>query len=156
MILELSLVQSSGLWFKPGMPILYCWFHAVHVQDTPDEVGRVLVVRRDQATGTWREFTRPVTISQSREILSRLEDLGLPGRAPNVEGVPDTSDGWARVVFWVRTHDGARCMVIDMESSGFEGGDAEPLRRLYRRLFELAGFSDFWPSIYGQVPGPFP
>jgi hypothetical protein len=56
-ILELSLVQSAGPWFKPGMPILYCWFHAVHVQDAPDDSGRVLVVGRDQATGTWREFT---------------------------------------------------------------------------------------------------
>jgi hypothetical protein len=148
--LELSLVESSGPWFKPGSPTLYCWFHAVHFPGTPHDEGKVSVLRPDGATHTWRELTRPLTIDQSREIFARLEALGLPGRPPDVEGVVDTSDGWHRVVFWVRTEDRARCTAIDMHSSGFDGGDAEALRALFRRLFALAGFAEFSPVIYGK------
>ncbi|MCI0464471.1 MAG: hypothetical protein L0Z62_46665 [Gemmataceae bacterium] len=148
--LELSLVESSGPWFKPGSPVLYCWFHAVHLPGTPHDEGKISVLSMDRAARTWREFTRPVTIDQSREILAGLEALGLPGRTPDVEGVVDTSDGWDRVVFWVRTEGGVRCMDLDMHSSGFDGKDAEALRELFRRLFALAGFAEFSPVVYGE------
>jgi hypothetical protein len=149
--LELGLVESSGPWFKPGSPKLYCWFHAVHLPGTPHDQGKVSVLSVDQATGVWRELTRPVTIDQSREVLAAVTALGLPGRAPDVEGVVDTSDGWTRVVFWVRTEGGARCVDIDMHSSGFEGRDADALRGLFRRLFALAGFAAGCPVIYGEA-----
>jgi hypothetical protein len=150
--LELSLVESSGPWFKPGSATLYCWFHAVHIPGTPHDEGKASVLSFDRRARTWQEFTRPVTIDQSREILAGLEAVGLPGSTPDAEGVVDTSDGWHRVVFWVWTKGGARCLNIDMHSSGFEGRDAEALRELFRRLFALAGFSEFSPAVYGERP----
>jgi hypothetical protein len=147
--LQLSLVESSGAWFKPGSPTLYCWFSAVHLPGTPHDEGKVSVLSVDRGTRAWRELTRPVAVEQSREVLAGLAALGLPGRAPDVKGVVDTSEGWDRIAFGVRMEGGSRCVDIDMASSGFDGGDAEPLRGLFRRLFALAGFADFSPVIYG-------
>jgi hypothetical protein len=149
-VLELSLVESSGPWLEPGSPVLYCWFHAVHLPGTPHDEGKISVLSMDRAARIWREYTRLVTIDQSREVLAGLETLGLPGRTPDVVGVVDSSDGWDRVVFCVRTEGGAHCMDIAMHSSGFDGNDAEALRELFRRLFALAGFAEFSPVIYGE------
>jgi hypothetical protein len=144
------LAESSGPWFGPGWPTLYCSFGAVHLPGTPHDRGTISLLCRDHPTGTWRELVQSVTIDQSREILADLTAVGLPGRAPDVEGVVDTSDGWTRIVFWVRVEGGSRCVEIDMHSSGFRGGDAKALRKLFRRLFALAGFADWSAVIYGE------
>jgi hypothetical protein len=36
-----------------------------------------------------------------------------------------------------------------MQSSGFDGADAEGLRTLFRHLFALAGFETYCPVVYG-------
>jgi hypothetical protein len=55
------------------------------------------------------------------------------------------------VVFWVRMEGGARYVDIDMHASGFDGRDADALRKLFRRLFALAGFVEASPVIYGEA-----
>jgi hypothetical protein len=149
--LELGLVESSGPWFKPGAPTLFCWFKAFHLPGTPHDQGKVSVLSLDQTARSWREFTRPVTLDQSREVLAALTALGLPGCPPDVKGVVDTSEGWSQVVFWVRMAGGVRCVDIDMHSSGFDGRDADALRRLFRRLFALAGFTADSAATYGAA-----
>jgi hypothetical protein len=38
---------------------------------------------------------------------------------------------------------------IGMQSSGFDGPDAERLRTLFRALFALVGFEAYCPIVYG-------
>jgi hypothetical protein len=124
--------------------------HLVHLPGTPHTEGTVSVLSAAPATCQWHEFIRATTIDQVQHVLAALEALGLPGRAPNVKGVVDTSEGWERLVFWVQVKGESRTVNLDVHSSGFDGPDAEPLRTLFRRLFALAGFTGFSPVIYGE------
>jgi hypothetical protein len=66
-----------------------------------------------------------------------------------VEGVVDTSDGWTNLFFRVKVEKEATALDIGMQSSGFDGLDAERLRTLFRALFALAGLEAYCPIVYG-------
>lgn len=148
--LELSLIESSGLWFKPGKPSMYCWLGATHTPRVEFGEARIQVLSADRTTTFWRELNRELNLEQASQVRAELERIGLPGTAPEVQGVIDTSDGWNRLLFSVRTESGACSITIDMQSSGFEGRDAPALRSLFRQLFSLAGFVNFSPTIYEE------
>ena len=101
------------------------------------------------ATRSWREYVRQTTIDQARSVVAQLEALGIPGRTPEAEGVVDTSDGWTNLFFRVKVEKEATALDIGMQSSGFDGADAEGLRTLFRHLFALAGFEAYSPVVYG-------
>jgi hypothetical protein len=128
---------------------MFCRYCAIHLPGTHLDDGKVSVVARDHATQAWREYTRQTTLDEARGVLAQLEALGIPGRRPEVEGVVDTSDGWTNLFFRVKVEKEAMTLDIGMQSSGFDGPDAERLRTLFRALFALAGFEAYCPIVYG-------
>jgi hypothetical protein len=147
---ELTLVESGGPHHRAGRPSMLCRFKAAFLPGTNINDGQVCVVVPDQAARSWKEYAQPVTFEQAREVVRRLDALGIPGRTPEVQGVVDTSNGWTHLLFCARGEQHTTTLDIDMESSGFEGEDAERLRALFRQLFALAGYGGFCPAVYGS------
>ncbi len=139
-IIEVMLRESGGPIGKVGKPRMICRYKACHVPGTDLDDGIVNVVVHDHATQSWREYTRQTTFEEARGIVAQLKALGIPGRTPEVEGVVDTSDSWAHLFFRVMGEQDSMALDIHMQSSGFDGADAEGLRTLFRQLFALAGY----------------
>ena len=148
--LEMSFSETCGPFGKAGWPRLYCWLKSVHLPGSKIDDAMISVVARVRATVSWQEHSRRLTLEQTQAILESLDKLGIPEKAVQVEGVVDTSDGWSNICFQVK--DGERNFALDipMQSSGFDGNDAEELRQLFRQLFKCAGYPDYCPVIYGQ------
>lgn len=147
----LSLIESAGPFGRVGSPQLFCWASAFHVPTGVIDDGRVVVLGRDPGTGAWREYAAALTAAQSRTIVELLRALGLPERSPDVQEVVDTSDGWAHISFHTSVEGRHSQLEISMHSSGFDGGDAARLRRLFRLLFDLAGYQGYNRSAYGDA-----
>jgi len=145
---KVTLLELGGPFGKVEEPRMFCRYSAVHVPGTHLDDGKVSVVVRDQATHSWREYTRQTTLDEARGVLAQLEALGIPGRTPEVGGVVDTSDGWTNLFCRVEVEKDATAFDIAMQSSGFGGADAERLRSLFRVLFALAGFEAYCPVVY--------
>jgi hypothetical protein len=152
-VVEVTLLESTGPFKTVGVPRMFCRYSAVHVPGTDLDDGRVCVVVRDDATQSWREYARRTTFDEARDVVAQLEALRMPGRTPEVKGIIDTSDGWTNLFFRVQGERDVTALDIGMESSGFDGADAERLRTLFRYLFALAGFEAYCPVVYGQRLG---
>jgi hypothetical protein len=148
-VLEVMLLETGGPFGTAGEPRLFCRYSALHLPGTPLDDGRVSVVARDGPTQSWQEYARRTTLDNARGIVAQLQALGVPGRTPEAEGVVDTSDGWTNLLFRVKAETDATALEIGMQSSGFDGADAERLRTLFRALFALAGFEAYCPVVYG-------
>lgn len=108
-----------------------------------------MIIHHDQIRGGWNEYSREVTIEQSQAIIERVKRLGFPDRLPAVEGKDDTGNHWTHLSLQIGINEQRSLMGVSMESSGFEGRDADPLRELFRHLFGIAGFAEFDPVVYG-------
>lgn len=148
--MEVTLIESCGSHGHAGCPLLYCRYCARHFSDTSGD-GQITLVARDRATNAWREHGRPTTFDDASDVLIALEALGIPRRKPALKGRLDTSDSWTSILFHVRSEQGQVAFDIHMESSGFEGADAEPFRCLCRRLFAMAGFESYHSVVYGSA-----
>jgi hypothetical protein len=138
--IEVTLLESVGPIGTVGKLRMICRYKACHVPGTHLDDGQVSVVVHDHATQSWREYTRQTTYAEARGIVAQLKALGIPGRTPEVEGVIDSSDSWAHLFFRVLGEQDSMALDINMQSSGFNGADAEGLRTLFRQLFALAGY----------------
>ncbi len=147
--IEVTLLETGGSFGTVGEPQMLCRYCATHLPGTHLDSGKVSVLVRDHVTQSWREYARQTTFDDARDVVARLEALGIPGRTPEAEGVVDTSDGWTNLSFRVKAEKDATAIDIGMQSSGFDGADAEPLRTLFRHLFALAGFEAYRPAVYG-------
>lgn len=148
-LLSLALIESSGSFFRVGSPTLLCWFSVAHMPASDIGDGKIVVIHYDQIRGGWNEYTREVTVEQSQAILEQVKRLGFPDRLPDVEGKVDTGDHWTHLSLQIGINDRRSWLTLSMESSGFEGRDADLLRQLFRHLFGIAGFAEFNPTIYG-------
>lgn len=148
-LLEISLAETGGWVGKVGRPRLYCTLNAVHLPGTEIDDAMISIVARDRSTDSWQEHTRRLTLEQSQAILASLDKLGITEKPLQVESVFDTSDLWSRLSFRGRDGDKSFALDIGMQSSGFDGNDAEGLRGLLRQLFDYAGYADYSPTIYG-------
>jgi hypothetical protein len=148
-VIEVTLLESGGPFGTVGEPKMFCRYRAVHLPGTHFGDGKVSVVVRDHATQSWREYVRQTTFEEARSVRAQLEALGIPGRTPEAQGVVDTSDGWTNLFFRVEAEKESMALDIAMQSSGFDGADAERLRTLFRDLFALAGFETYCPVVYG-------
>jgi hypothetical protein len=149
LVIEVTLLESGGPFESVGEPRMFCRYSAAHLSGTRLDDGKVSVVVRDHTTQAWREYVRKTTFDDARGVIARLKALGIPGRTPKAEGVVDTSDGWTNLSFRVKAEKDAMAFDIGMQSSGFDGADAEKLRVLFRELFALAGFEAYSPVVYG-------
>jgi hypothetical protein len=149
---EVSLAETCGPFGKVGWPRLYCWFKAVHVPGTSIDDAKISVLARVDSTKSWQEHTRRLTLEQAQDIVESLQKLGIPEKSIQVEGVVDSSDGWSALYVRVQVDTRVFALDIHMQSSGFEGDDAEELRGFFRQLFERAGYADYCPATYGQPP----
>ena len=147
----LSLIASSGPFGRVGSPNLFCWASAAPFLSGTLDNGRIVVLSRDSSTGDWREYAKALSVEQSRKIIEQLNALGLPDRAPDVEGVVDTSDSWSHISFETRAEGRHTNLEIMMHSSGFEGSDAARLNRLFLYLFNLAGYEGYGWSFYSDT-----
>lgn len=148
-VVEVTLLESGGPFGTVGEPRMFCRYSAAHLPGTHLDDGKVSVVVRDRATQSWREYVRQTTFDDARNVIAQLEAMGIPGRTPEAAGVVDTSDGWTSLSFRVMADQDATALDIGMQSSGFDGTDAERLRGLFRDLFALAGFEAYCPVVYG-------
>jgi hypothetical protein len=149
LVMEVTLLESGGPFGTVGEPRMFCRYRAVHLPGTHFDDGKVSVVVRDHATQSWREYVRQTTFEDARGVMAQLQALGILGRTPDAKGVVDTSDGWTNLFFRVQTEKESMALDIAMQSSGFDGADAEGLRTLFRDLFALAGFEAYCPVVYG-------
>jgi hypothetical protein len=153
-VFELAWSQTSGPFGSVGAPRLFGWVRALVLPAAAMSEARACILARSDTSETWVEYSRPVAAADASALGAALARLGLPGRAPNVEGVVDTSDGWATLRVSVSFGDGSQAFEIYTESSGFAGPDAEALRSMFRHVFALAGFVDYDWSLYGHRVRP--
>lgn len=147
----LSFIKSSGPFGQVGSPNLFYWLSVAYLPGSHINDGKVLIISRDRVRGLWREHTQQVSFEQARRVTELLRKLGIPERSPDVEGVVDTSDSWSHISFQVRMEERHSSLEISMQSSGFEGRDAELLRELFRYLFSIAGYDNYDLSIWGAA-----
>lgn len=76
------------------------------------------------------------------DLCRLIGELAWAERPPRVSARADTSDGWARLLLHVSHEGGGRTLALDLQSSGFEGDDAPPLRRFLSILLGAAGLRD--------------
>ena len=148
---ELSLIVTSGAFNFVGGPRLFCWLKAIQAPGF-EERGRLAVFHPEKPGGVLVPEERSVDITAVEPLVTALRELGFPERAPQVEPVFDSSDGWEHVVLRVTMNDTTRTLDLMFYLSGLEGDDAERLTEVFRRLFDtigLRGRGD-WYNLTGE------
>ena len=148
--LEIPLVETIGPMLRVQLPHLVLWFNAFQAGGAGRR-ARVLVLDRPQMAGLWKAGVRPPRTAPWTEhvscvfddkvdhVLQLLSELGIPSRELRVQGASDSSDTWTRLILYVQLNGQQYALDVDMLLSGFEGEDADQLRRLIRSLLALAG-----------------
>jgi hypothetical protein len=147
---EIVVIESGGPLFEVGAPQLYGWLRSFRLPGGGAEDARVSVLARSAVDGSWAEYARHLSPEHAQGVLQLLDDLGVPGRELDLEGVADTSDVWANLSVRVRLEGRTAAADVDLYASGFRGRDAKALRGLCRRLFDLAGYAGYDPAIYRE------
>jgi hypothetical protein len=137
-VVEIQVLEAAGDIGSPRRLNLVLWFHAVRGPKAWTGAG-ITALLRPLRGGSWDARELPVSDEGVAKVVARLETLGVPGRAPRVSGVIDTSDTWSSLSVQVRRDERPSSIFVDMLASGFTGEDAEPLRALLRCLYDLAG-----------------
>jgi hypothetical protein len=136
---EVTLVETSGLFFRAGHTVLFLRFMALAGIGPAGGEARVELLVRPHSRAAWQGYDREVPPEEARAFARSLKALGIPGRCLDVEDITDTSDSWSAIDFRVRTDEGRFELRLDMHSSGYQGTDAEGLRGLFAHLFALTG-----------------
>jgi len=136
--LETTLVITGGLYTSPvGNLDLLIWLQASNAGAAGDEArGHVVRNARDNKISA-QSFAAP--ICEIEHLLQSLRELQFPGRAPRVEGVVDSSDGWTNISLHVRDFEREGSFTLGMASSGYQGEDAERLERVLNGILTAAG-----------------
>lgn len=152
-VVEIEWFEARGPFKKVGQPRLFAWLRGVFAGSWIAD-GHAAVVAWDYSSSRWMETSGAVRLADAGQLVTALAVVGLPERAPRVEGVNDTSDGWAALQARVGVGEDERAFKIAAQSSGFEGPDAEQLQAIFRAVFHLAGYVDFDPVLYGHDEAP--
>ncbi|MFT4514891.1 MAG: hypothetical protein ACI91B_003604, partial [Planctomycetota bacterium] len=129
----------------------FCMLHAPG--SSLSDAG-VSFVGKDLQAGSWRAYEQPVTSEVAVQVAAQIDALGMPVRTPEVSPAFDTSDSWTNLLLWVKKDEQSISFEIGMQCSGFEGPDAEALRRLLHTLCSLCGYQGFDRSVLGSVVTP--
>lgn len=139
-IVEIDWTEAVGTHGSVGSPYLFGWLRASYVQPGLISDGRVVVLAdKGQAAG-WEQYRGNVTLPDADTLVSALAVLGIPGRAPRIEMVLDSSDTWFTCSVRVAVWDQAQTFTIQTQCSGFQGHEAEGIREIFRRILALSGF----------------
>jgi len=151
-LLELTIQVSRGFFGRAGELVASGRFCMQHSQDPNCCEALVQFVGREQETG-WSSWHESVGSDPARLVAEQLEALGMPARVPDLEPVFDTSSTWTNLVVWVKRDGQSRSFEIGLQSSGFEGPDADGFRRLLRSLCALSGYRGLDYSVLGSASG---
>lgn len=152
--LELTIQASHGLLGRIGGPKMFGRFCMLHAPGSRLAGAAVSFVGRDEANGGWREYEQPVSSEAALAVAAQIDVLGMPARSPDVSQVFDTSDCWTNLLLQVKKDEQAVSFEVGMQCSGFEGPDADALRRLLHTLCALCGYQGFEPSVLGSPVAP--
>jgi hypothetical protein len=158
---DLLLTETAGLLSSIGRPTLYARLSAL-IGYPPGTSANIAVLAAhfehprqrlsSDASISWHEYTAPISETQVRPLLRGLYRIGFPQRLPRVNGVVDTSIGCTTISLLARINDEPPwTFSVSMQSSGFEGEDAEGLRDLCRRLFALTTYDAYDPVVYDDA-----
>jgi hypothetical protein len=147
--LDVEWSESAGPFYTVGRPCLFACLRAVFVGKSFAD-GRAVVVARQHDVSQWAETSGAVTLAEARQLATALIEVGLPDRAPRIQGVVDTSDGWSVVSVRVCVGEQVRAFKLAAQSSGFEGPDSILMLAIFRSVFRLAGYDQFNKVLYGR------
>ena len=136
--LEISLIESSGPLRQVRAPRLFFWLHAIQAEEAFRD-GQAMALLRSRDGSSWVERSVSVSQDEVRDIVQLLKDLAILDRELSVKGAFDSSDVWSKLSFSVALNDMDYTLDVNMAATGFEGEDAEPLRKMLRRLLGLVG-----------------
>tara|TARA_R110002072_G_scaffold25443_7_gene85275 strand:+ start:10985 stop:11815 length:831 start_codon:yes stop_codon:yes gene_type:complete len=148
--LELTIQESSGWLGRVGHQTMVGRFCMLHAPGSTLDDAVVAFVAKDAQTSHWSSHERSLTSEQALEVASLVDAIGMPARTPDVSGVFDTSDGWVNLLFRVKKDQLTNSFEIGMQSSGFEGADADALRNLLRTLCSLSGYQGMHRFVVGS------
>lgn len=153
--LELTMTQAGGWLGRVGQQSLVGRFCSQFTTSGELTDATVSILSRDN-TGAWQAYEHPVMLESAAAIATLVRSLGMPTRKPDVEEVYDTSNVWTHLSLRVNENDQAMQLDLPMQCSGFQGNDADALRRLFHAVFSAAGFADFDRSVFGEPGKPTP
>jgi hypothetical protein len=148
--LELGLSVFEGTAHRLGDMILF--YRLCAVDPGPDQPPpRCFISCRDAAGDASLKVSRPLVTDQEVARLVRLlRAAGFPRRVPRI--VPNKNPAARKefVALDVGIDGHTAILIMALESAGFRGDDAEPLRGALRRLADLAA-ANGRPGVHALV-----
>ena len=136
--IKIVVAISFGRFPGPDAPVEFLWYWAHAWQ-----AWRVIHLKRSgdlAGAGPWEESTFTLGKDDADAVDASLAEMGIPGRALDVHGVPDTGGRQLNISLHIITADGrAFHQDLGAQCSGVEGTDAEAFCKLLTRLFALVG-----------------
>ena len=153
LLLDLHLAVTGGAYNTVGELRLFCWIKAIRIPRMLD-CGHLVVVHPGNPDGELTAREIPLPTAEVEPLVTALEELGFPARSPGIDEVFDNSDLWEHAVLRALLGDDSRTLELSLCSSGFKGRDAGGLRRVFRRILEVAGVADpdTWHNLTGRRP----
>ena len=161
------LTETAGLLRGADLPTLYVSLSGLVMPDGLVTAGRprsfvkiCLLAERSHVAARagrtpserrWEERVRPVNETQLHRLLDMLPGIGFPQQFPRVRGVVDTSIAHRAICMVARLNDQSWSFEVSMQSSGFDGADADSVRALCRELFALAEYDEYDPILYDDA-----
>ncbi len=136
-LFEMELIESAGGLGRVGVPILFCRAAGLLLPNQED--ASLVILNFDHFHKQWIEHRPDLTIDQAKEIVVRLQQLGIPGRLPAIEDNWNTSHVWHHFSLRIKFDDKRFYLDIRTEGRGFAGNDRENLAGLIRYLLGIAG-----------------
>jgi hypothetical protein len=138
--IEIDWSETAGQFMNTGSPYLFGCLRAVYMPGMTFSGCAVSVLALDDEGRQWTDYKGPLTRSDAEELAAALTALSLPTRAPRIQGYPSSADVWRACHVRVAIGETAGTFSVLTEDRGFWGPDAEGLRRVFQRVYELAGY----------------
>jgi len=139
-MVEVDWTEAVGPRTGVGSPYLFGWLRACYMEPGFIADGRAVVLARESQSAGWAQYQGPVTRPDADSLVSAFALLGVPERAPRVEGVPDSSDTWVMSTMRVAVNGRTQTFTIQAQCSGFRGQEADGLRAAFQRILALSGY----------------
>lgn len=152
--LEMTIQASYGLLGRVGEPKMFGRFCMQHAPGSSLAGAVVSFVGKDEAGDNWREYQQLVSSEAALDVAAQIDALGMSTRAPDVSQLFDTSGCWTKLLLRVKKDEQTVSFEIGLQCSGFEGPDADALRRLLHTLCVLCGYQGFDHSVLGSPVAP--
>lgn len=137
--LSCSLLVQRGGHFSLGDIDLLITIEAVGVSLPPHhDYARVRVLARD-SSDTIVESRPPPELDAIANVAAALHAVAFPGRTPALHAIVDTGDGWERLLLHASVAGLSASVRLDLQSSGFDGPDADGWRDVFASILRVAG-----------------